>query len=142
VALRVCVDASLAVKLVVRESLSDRALDLWQDWIAGGVELVVPPVFPFEVSSVIRNKHVRNDLTNGEAQKAFNLFVRISFVVLTPEGLLEEAWDMARALRLPTLYDASYLALATLCDCEFWTADEALVNSLRGKLSWVKWIGG
>ncbi|MGB6873248.1 MAG: type II toxin-antitoxin system VapC family toxin [Dehalococcoidia bacterium] len=140
--LRVCVDASLAIKLVVRETFSDRALDLWQNWIESGVEPIAPPIFPFEVSSVIRNKYVRNELTAEEAERAFNLFTRLKFIVLTSETLLKEAWDMAKELGLPTLYDTAYLALAKLCNCEFWTADEVLINSLQGKFSWVKWIGG
>jgi len=142
VPLRVCVDASLAIKLVVRESFSDRALDLWQNWIESGVEPIAPPIFPFEVSSVIRNKYVRNELTAEEAERAFNLFTRLNLIVLTSETLLKEAWDMAKELGLPTLYDTAYLALAKLCNCEFWTADEVLINSLQGKFSWVKWIGG
>jgi len=142
VPLRVCVDASLAIKLVVRESFSDRALDLWQNWIESGVEPIAPPIFPFEVSSVIRNKYVRNELTAEEAERAFNLFTRLNFIVLTSETLLKEAWDIAKELGLPTLYDTTYLALAKLCNCEFWTADEVLINSLQGKFSWVKWIGG
>jgi len=142
VPLRVCVDASLAIKLVVRESFSDRALDLWQNWIESGVEPIAPPIFPFEVSSVVRNKYVRNELTAEEAERAFNLFTRLNLIVLTSETLLKEAWDMAKELGLPTLYDAAYLALAKLCNCEFWTADEVLINSLQGKFSWVKWIGG
>ena len=136
--LRVCVDASLAIKLVVRESFSDRALDLWQNWIESGVEPIAPPIFPFEVSAVIRNKYVRNELTAEEAERAFNLFTRLNFIVLTSETLLKEAWDMAKELGLPTLYDTAYLALAKLCNCEFWTADEVLINSLQGKFSWVK----
>ena len=140
--LRVCVDASLAIKLVVRESFSDRALDLWQNWIESGVEPIAPPIFPFEVSSVVRNKYVRNELTAEEAERAFNLFTRLNFIVLTSETLLKEAWDIAKELGLPTLYDTTYLALAKLCNCEFWTADEVLINSLQGKFSWVKWIGG
>jgi len=142
VPLRVCVDASLAIKLVVRESFSDRALDLWQNWIESGVEPIAPPIFPFEVSSVIRNKYVRNELTADEAERAFNLFTRLNLIVLTSETLLKEAWDMAKELGLPTLYDTAYLALAKLCNCEFWTADEVLINSLQGRFSWVKWIGG
>lgn len=140
--LRVCVDASLAIKLVVRECFSDRALDLWQNWLESGVEPIAPPIFPFEVSSVIRNRYVRNELTAKEAERAFNLFTRLNFIVLTSETLLKEAWDMAKELGLPTIYDTAYLALAKLCNCEFWTADEVLINSLHGKFSWVKWIGG
>ena len=138
---KVCIDASLAIKLVVRESFSDRALALWQNWIENGVERIAPSFFPFEVSLVIRNKYVRKQLTAEEAETAFDLFTRLSFTILMPETLLREAWDMATELKLPTLYDTAYLALAKLYNCEFWTADEVLINSLHGKLPWVRWIG-
>lgn len=139
--LKVCVDASLAIKLVVRESFSDCALALWQNWIENSTECIAPPLFPFEVSSVIRNKYVRKQLTAEEAEKSFNLFTKLDFTILMPEALLKEAWDMAREFRQPTLYDTTYLALAKLCNCEFWTADKVLINSLQRKLPWVKWIG-
>lgn len=138
---RVCIDASLAIKLVVRESFSERVLALWQNWVEDGVECIAPPFFPFEVSSVIRSKCVRKQLTAEEAEKSFNLFTRLSFTILAPEALLKEAWEMTRELEFPTLYDTAYLALSKICNCEFWTADEALVNSLQGKLPWVRWIG-
>lgn len=35
----------------------------------------------------------------------------------------------------------AYLALANISDCEFWTADEVLIDSLQGKLPWVRCIG-
>ena len=44
---------------------------------------------------------------------------------------------------LPTLYDAAFLAVAeeikekTTNTCEFWTADERLINSLSGKKNYV-----
>ena len=140
-ALRVCIDASLAVKLLVQEPYSDRVASLWRGWIEEDVEPIVPSLFPFEVTSTIRRKCVRKQLTDEEAEEAFNIFATLDFVVLRPKALLKEAWDMAKEFGLPTLYDTAYLALAKLCDCEFWTADEVLINSLQGKLPWVKWIG-
>jgi predicted nucleic acid-binding protein len=142
VGLRVCIDASVAVKLVVQEPYSDRAASLWQGWIGEDIERIVPSFFPFEVASTIRRKCVRKQLTEEEAEEAFEVFTILDFIVLTSETLLKEAWDMAKELGLPTLYDTAYLALAKLCNCEFWTADEVLIDSLQGKFSWVKWIGG
>jgi len=137
----VCVDASLAVKLLVQEPYSERAALLWRSWIEQDIERIVPCFFPFEVTSAIRGKWVRKQLTEEEVEEAFGIFATLDFVVGKPKALLGEAWHMAKELGLPTLYDTTYLALAKLCDCEFWTADEVLVNSLRGRFSWVKWIG-
>lgn len=138
---RVCIDASLAVKLLVQEPYSDQVASLWQSWIEENNERIAPAFFPFEVASTIRRKYVRKQLTKEEAEEAFDAFNMLGFTVLMPEALLEEAWDMAKELGLPTLYDTAYLALAKLCNCEFWTADEVLINSIQGKLPWVKWIG-
>jgi predicted nucleic acid-binding protein len=129
------------VKLFVQEPYSDRAASVWRGWIEEDVERIVPPFFPFEVTSTIRRKCVRKQLTEKEGEEAFKLFATLDFIVVKPRALLREAWDMAKELRLPTLYDTAYLALARLCNCEFWTADEVLINSLQGKFSWVRWIG-
>ena len=53
----------------------------------------------------------------------------------------ERAWEIAREFQLPTVYDATYLALAELRQCEFWTADEKLFKRVRDKLSFVQWLG-
>ncbi len=38
-------------------------------------------------------------------------------------------------------YDAQYMALAVRLDCEFWTADERLVNSTQEQFSRIRWLG-
>lgn len=104
---RVCVDASLAIKLVIREPYSDQALALWQSWIENDMECIAPAFFPFEVASVIRGKYVRKQLTIDEAERAFAIFTELAFTLMTPETLLHEAWAMASELGLPTLYDTA-----------------------------------
>jgi predicted nucleic acid-binding protein len=47
---------------------------------------------------------------------------------------------IAREFQFPTVYDATYLALAELSQCEFWTADEKLFKQVRDKLTFVKWL--
>ncbi len=138
---KVCIDASLPIKLLAQEPYSAQVASLWQSWTENGTERIAPAFFPFEVASAIRRKCVRKQLTEEEPEEAFDIFTRLGFTVLMPEALLKEAWDMTRKLEFPTLYDTAYLALSRICNCEFWTADEALVNSLQGKLPWVRWIG-
>jgi predicted nucleic acid-binding protein len=53
----------------------------------------------------------------------------------------ERAWEIATAFGFATVYDATYLALAELRGCEFWTADERLFNQVTDKLFFVKWLG-
>ena len=53
----------------------------------------------------------------------------------------ERAWEIASEFQFPTVYDATYLALAELSQCEFWTADEKLFMQVRNKLTYVQWLG-
>jgi predicted nucleic acid-binding protein len=54
---------------------------------------------------------------------------------LEPPNFHQQAFDMAERLDRPVAYDAHYLG------CEFWTADERLVNVVQEILPWVKWLG-
>ncbi len=49
---KVCIDASLAVKLLVHEPYSDQATSLWQRWIEKDITRIAPAFFPFEVASL------------------------------------------------------------------------------------------
>ena len=48
--------------------------------------------------------------------------------------------ELASQFKLPARYDAHYLALAEREQCEFWTADERLYNSVKDQLSWVRFM--
>jgi len=61
--------------------------------------------------------------------------------LLTFPDLHNRAWQLATQLNRPTAYDAHYLALAKILDCEFWTADQRLVNAAQSTLPWVHWLG-
>jgi predicted nucleic acid-binding protein len=56
-------------------------------------------------------------------------------LLLHPDGIEENAWELAKRWNLPTSYDAAYLALAEILDYEVWTADNRLAGALRRKVS-------
>jgi len=56
--------------------------------------------------------------------------------ILNYDDLHERAWLLAEKLNRPTAYDAHYLALAELLQCDFWTADRRLYNA-AATLPWV-----
>lgn len=68
----VCVDASLAVKLVVAEADSDKADALFDRWADDGNQLIAPVFFEVETDSILRQKVVlRRELTPDQADIAF-----------------------------------------------------------------------
>ena len=134
----VCLDASLALKLVVVEEDSARARSLWRAWATKGVEVVAPGLFVFECASALSRMVVRGDLEDVLARTALGLLLAIPVSLRAPEGLVERAWDLARELDRPTAYDSFYLGVAELLDIECWTADRRLFNAVHEKKVWVR----
>jgi predicted nucleic acid-binding protein len=142
---KVCIDASLALKWVLPEIYTNRAQEVLRNWLLEGVSLVAPTLFIYEIASALRNKVHRQVITLEEGFLALNLNqIRSGNIELIyrPE-LVEMGWAISERLGLPTAYDSFYLALAEHEGCEFWTADENLVNRLENnKIKWARWIGG
>jgi predicted nucleic acid-binding protein len=68
----VCVDASLAIKVVVPEAGSDRADALFNQWADEETQLIAPMFFEVESDSILRQKaSLRRELTADQAQRAF-----------------------------------------------------------------------
>ena len=133
----VCLDASLALKLLVVEDDSARARSLWRSWIVEGVEVVAPGLFVFECASALRRMVVRHDLDEEPARNALGLLLTMPVSLRAPEGLVERAWDLARDLVRPAAYDCFYLGLAELLGIECWTADRRLFNAVHGAKPWL-----
>lgn len=135
----VCVDASLAVKVVVAEPDSDKADSLFEEWADAGRELIAPAFFEVETDSILRQKLiVRRELNVEQAQAAFLKLQALPIRQLSLGGQRNRAWEIAAELGAATVYDATYLALAELRGCEFWTADQRLFNQVKDKLSYVR----
>jgi predicted nucleic acid-binding protein len=138
----VCVDASLAVKVVVPEPDSDKADALFTEWTTNGTQLIAPAFFDVETDSILRQKVVlRKELTPEQAQTAWAKLQNLPIQQFSVVGQRQRAWEIATDLGLATVYDATYLALAELHGCEFWTADERLLNRVKDRLVFAKWLG-
>ena len=139
---QVCVDASLALKLVLAEEDSDSVQAQWKKWIEDDTELVAPALFIFESVSAIRLNVTRKLITSEAADLAFREFLaQVQEVqLLMPSNLHERTWNLAKRLKQSHVYDSYYLALAEILGCEFWTADEQLYRSAHRSFPWVKHI--
>jgi len=138
---RVCVDASLVLKLVLVEEDSLKAQHLWETWVGADVEIVAPPLFAFEGTAVICNKMQRGLVPLEEAELMFKAFHLLGVRLLYPHGLHQKAWDLVKEFNRPQAYDSHYLALAEMLGLELWTADGHLYQAVSDRLPWVKWLG-
>lgn len=136
-----CPDASLTLKLVLAEADSALAQALWEEWQRNNAIVVVPTLWRYEVTSVLRNQVHRGRLPLDLAEKGLVTLFRLPLLTLAPAGLHQRAWELANDFQRPAAYDAHYLALTEAVGGIFWTADQRLYNSVSPTLAWVRWLG-
>ncbi len=119
------IDASVALKWVIPEVLSDKADRLR----AGDDELLAPDLLLVEVANALWKKTAGREISPAEADRAFDL-VSESGIDLRPTApLLTRAMHIARRLNHP-VYDCVYLALADREHASFVTADRRLLRRI------------
>lgn len=127
----VCFDASVWVKVLVEEEMSDEAAALVEQSVGG--RLVAPAFCWAEVGSIIRKKLRQRQIDAAEATAAWAEFRAMPITFMDTAAIQDRAWMLAGSLGQPTLYDAAYLACVELAEGSsraFWTADSALIRAL------------
>jgi predicted nucleic acid-binding protein len=132
------VDASVAVKWLIEEALSDKA-DLI---LISEAEIVIPDLAPIEVAAALSRKsregHFPGDVAHECLDALFGLEPR---VVRATRELQHEALQLSLEIRRSIL-DSLYLALAIREDCQMVTADKKFVDDLpRPHNERVVWVG-
>ena len=134
----VCIDASVLIKLVVEEPGSDRVDRLWEEWFLSSIPILVPALVQYEVAGVLRDRARRRQLSEALARSALSAALNLEGLeVVNSVDMHLRAWELALEFGLST-YDATYLALAEIRNCDLWTADRRLYKSVRGKLDYVR----
>ena len=134
------IDASVAIKLVLSESLSSEAHRLFAALARADVEFHVPDLFFIECANVLWKHVQRGNGTPTDASKNFATLVTFPLSRVSSFDLATEAITIA--LGHPTsAYDACYLTLASRLGVSLITADQKLVNRLAGSPFQVMWLG-
>ncbi len=137
----VCIDASLALMWLLSAEQNEAANTLRREWYKNDIQIITASLFHAEVTSVLREQVYFNRLPPEEGEQAFLAYLEIGVKSIDSPGIQEVAWELAKKFNLPRTYAMQYLAVAELNDCELWTNDKRLINSLQGKVSRIKWVG-
>jgi predicted nucleic acid-binding protein len=121
----VVIDASVAIKWVAPEELSEHAVALLD-----GPRLAAPDLMVAECANILWKKVGRGEMDRDAAIVAAQAIERVEIELVPMRQLLAESLELALELDHPA-YDCLYLALALARDCRFVTADGRLVNKLR-----------
>ncbi len=122
------VDASVAVKWVVREQHSDCAR------LLSRVRLEAPDLLLVECANIIWKKVRLGDLKPQDAAGRLDLLLRAPVVITSSRELLDSALHLSLSLKHP-VYDCVYLALAQRRQIPLVTADRRLVGAVSKRSS-------
>jgi predicted nucleic acid-binding protein len=135
----VVVDASLAVKWLVNEEGTEKAVALLERWADRQTVIAAPPLLPVEITNVLYKRVRRAEITVSDAVILLRQLLGLGIALRSTELLHQSALEWAGRLGLPAAYDSYYLALADYLGCEFWTADERLYNTAKERLTWIRY---
>ena len=137
----VVVDASLAIKWLVREEYTDKALAILRAWYDDEVTPAAPHLLPFEVANALHRKVLRGQLSVEDSVRMIFQLRGSRLELHQTADLHSRALELASELQQGAVYDAHYLALAQEFGCELWTADERFYRAASPSIHQVHWIG-
>jgi len=92
----VVVDASVILKLVLPEDGSEEVGRLWRQWAEQDTEIAAPFLLAYEVTSVLRNKVFRGELSPEAGEAAFVASRAQEVALRHPEGIRKEPGGLRR----------------------------------------------
>jgi predicted nucleic acid-binding protein len=139
----VCTDANFIVRLVNSQVPNSAFITLWEEWKANQITVVAPTLFYYEVTNALYRMNKAGHMTIEEAKEA--LIDALSFNITLYghrqlPNLHQTAFELANQFNLSASYDAHYLALAQHLNCDFYTGDKRLYNTVQNQISWIKLV--
>jgi predicted nucleic acid-binding protein len=122
-------DSCVAIKWVLNEHDSARALQIRDDFARGVHELLAPDVFPVEVAHALSRAERKGILLPPQGAQGLASLLNALPDLHPYLPLLPRAFEVSSATRI-SVYDCLYVALAEREGCELLTADTRLVNAL------------
>lgn len=127
--MRYVLDASVAVKWVLTEADTPKALALRDEYGRGVHELIGPDLFPIEIAHALTRAERRGVIKPNLSTRLLLNVISTSPLLYPSSPLLIRACDIASAARIG-VYDCLYVALAEREGCELVTADDKLIRNL------------
>ena len=141
VPLRAVVDASVAVKIFVPETLSTQAQGIFARFASeNGAELIVPDFFFVECANVFWKWVQRSAYPSKDAQGHLRDLASLGLTMISAQVIAEEALAIALKHQI-TAYDACYVAASKQTQFPLITADEKLARKLAKGSYDVQWLG-
>jgi predicted nucleic acid-binding protein len=129
-------DSSVALRWVLAEVESAKAVRLRNEYGNGVHDLVAPDIFPSEIANGLVSAERQSRIRTGEAAIFLHDVLRTAPVLYDPSSLLIRAMEIALSTK-KAVYDCLYLALAEAEGCELVTADDQFARGLRASYPFI-----
>ena len=123
-------DSSVAVKFVLPEVDSAKALRLLDGFEQGVHELIAPNIFLPEIANALASAERQNRIQSGQASLLLHDIILTAPRLVASTPLLPRAVEISIVSR-QAVYDCIFLALAELELCEMVSADEVFVRKMQ-----------
>ena len=133
-------DSSVALKTVLTEIDSDKAVRLVDEFRAHLHELIAPEVFHIEVAHSLTRAERQQKITPPQGWVGWKSIMADCPLLVRSLPLMPRAFEISSAMRIG-VYDCLYVALAELEQCEFVTADEKLIKNLQATFPFIVALG-
>ena len=121
---KIVIDASAALAFLFPDERNKKIDFLFQSFIEGKVEILVPEIFYFEVFNGVKSAILRKRVDKKIAKKLLVNFLK--FQIKKQEVDYLQTFDLALRKNI-SFYDASYLALSKANKIPFMTLDKRLL---------------
>ena len=140
--MKLVIDANVLIKLYVPEVLSQKADSLFRDAENRRIELIAPDLIYPEAGNILWKKQRLKELSRLDVKEITDALLSLPLVVEPVKLLLPLAVDIATGYNI-TVYDAAYVALATVYKTSLVTADIKLVDNLSKTIltNNIRWLG-
>ena len=135
--MRYVLDASTALRWVLKGPLTPTALRLRDEYQRQLHELIAPAHFPDEVASALTKAERQKLIPVGDARVLVHDVLSTAPVLYPTPPLLDRAVEISSRTR-SGYYDCLYVALAEREGCELVTADDKLVKNLQPAFPFIR----
>lgn len=131
--MRYVLDSSVALKIVLPEPDSARAIQLRDDFRSGVHELITLDVFPIEIGHALTRAERQRRIVPASASALWQQIMADCPALIASIPLMPRAIDLSSQARIG-VYDCLYIALGEQEHCEVISGDQRLVNTFPGQV--------
>lgn len=135
----IVIDGGVFFSAAVQEPHSQQANELLL-WVqAQRLKMAAPALCLYEMASTVRKTVHRQVITVEFGAALLDQLMKHPIFFMYDFPLVRRAYELSTQHGLPSAYDGQYLALAERLNCDFWTSDRRLYNTVHERLPWVKY---